>query len=373
MAVLAASVGCLSLVTGVVNLASVSRFAPVARHVPEFVRRVVSLTGSFTGFALLVSAWGLTRRLRIAWYMTLVLLPIAALQGVVQSSLLSVPLILLSLAAVPSVFLSRSSFDRRHPLSDTQTAAVVILSVVVLYGTVGSYVLRDGYSQIATPLDAFYYTVVTISTVGYGDGVPTTQLTRTFTLSLIVVGTAGFAVAVGAVLTPAIEKRLTTALGRMTTSELELLENHVIVLGYGDLTEPILRELDGRVEFVIVTEDSAGELGERGYNVLKADPSSEEAITTARIDTASAVVAATNNDAEDALSVLTARQLNPDVRLVSAATEQENVEKLRRAGADTVISPASIVGHLLVESALSGSDTEEIAESILEDKTRSEN
>lgn len=63
---------------------------------------------------------------------------------------------------------------------------------------------------------------------------------------------------------------------------------------------------------------------------------------------------ATNNDAEDALSVLTARQLNPEITIVAAATNRENVAKLRRAGANTVISPASIVGHLLVTTALGG-------------------
>ena len=68
-----------------------------------------------------------------------------------------------------------------------------------------------------------------------------------------------------------------------------------------------------------------------------------------------------------ALSVLTARHLDPDVTIVAAATNRENVEKLRRAGADTVISPATIGSHLLVESAFGRGDTEEVARQLVEE------
>jgi len=80
-------------------------------------------------------------------------------------------------------------------------------------------------------------------------------------------------------------------------------------------------------------------------------------------------VAATNNDAEDELAVLTARQLNPDVRVVVSAAGEENIPKLRRAGSDTVVSPASIVGDLLVESALTEEDTGSVAKEVMEEES----
>ncbi|MDY7081739.1 MAG: potassium channel protein, partial [Halobacteria archaeon] len=89
-------VGVLSLVTGVANLASTTRFVLIAQYIPDIVRNTVALTGAFTGFAMLASAWGLRRRLRMAWYSAVILFPITALQGVVQSSVLSFPLIVLS-------------------------------------------------------------------------------------------------------------------------------------------------------------------------------------------------------------------------------------------------------------------------------------
>ncbi|MDY6778961.1 MAG: NAD-binding protein [Halobacteria archaeon] len=364
-------VGLLSLVTGAANLATTSRFALVAQFVPEVVRNAVALTGAFTGFAMLVSAWGLKRRLNAAWYSAVVLFPVTALQGVVQSSVVSFPLILLSVAAIPTLVVSRGSFSRKSSLSASQRAASVTFLGVLLYGTVGTYALRTDFSKVQTPLDAFYFTVVTASTVGYGDVTPSSGIAETFTLSLIVVGTAGFAFVIAALVTPGIEARLKGALGKMTETQLELLDDHIIVLGYGELTEPILTELKDKAEFVVVTQESdvAQRLGERGYNVLTADPSDEESLEKVNIEKATAVVAATNNDAEDALSVLTARQLNPEVRVVAAATDIENIGKLKRAGADTVISPAGMAGHLLVESALRGSDAEKVAERILDEES----
>ena len=157
----------------------------------------------------------------------------------------------------------------------------------------------------------------------------------------------------------------------MTDRQLELLEDHIVVLGYGDLSEPILEELTASdVEFVVVTPDSEAvtRLRSRDIDAITADPSDEEPLQRAGIERARAAVAATNDDAADALSILTANALHPGLRIVAAATERENVEKLRRAGADTVISPAVIGGHLLVESALGAEDTESIADEILEEE-----
>ncbi len=361
-------VGVLSVVTGVVSLSYQPYVTPLAGYVPEAVRTAVSLTGAFTGFAMLLSAWGLSHRLRVSWYTSLTLLPMTALQGIAQSNVLSVPLVVLSLAAVPVVAANRSRFSRRLTLSQGQWAAVGALVSALLYGTVGSYALRDGYENIQTPLDAFYYTVITVSTVGYGDAVPTTQLARTFAVSFVVVGTAAFAFSLGTLITPVIEARLSKALGRVTRLQLEALGDHVVVLGYSEATSPILTELSGRSDFVVLASDpdTAARLTERDYTVVNADPSNEDALRQARVESARAVVAATEDDAEDALAVLTARQMNPDVRVVVSASDEGNIEKLRRAGADTVISPASIVGDLLVESALTSEDTGKIVDEVME-------
>jgi len=207
----------------------------------------------------------------------------------VQATPYSVPLVVLSVLAFPVLAAARQL--RRARLVDDQPAGRRgALFGVLAYGTIGTYALRGerGFGEVSTMLDAFYYTLVTASTVGYGDLTPTTQEARLFSLSVVVLGTASFAIALGALLGPALEARFASALGRMTQSDPESLDGHVVVAGYGDLTEPILSEFvaDGRT-FVVLTdrEDPVSRLRERDVNVLVADPTDEDSLT-ARASTA---------------------------------------------------------------------------------------
>jgi voltage-gated potassium channel len=359
-----------SIVIGIANIGAPPRpVGPVAAVVPAFVPQVAGFTGALTGFLLLTSAFGLRRGLRSAWYATMVLLPVTALQGALQSNERAVPLVALSVVAFLVLAVNRRRFRRDLDFSATQLAALAAIVGAQTYGTVGAFALREQFNGMDNLIDAFYFALVTGSTVGYGDITPATPLARLFGMSVLLVTVSSFAVALGVLLTPAIEASLSKALGRMTETQLDLLENHILVLGYGDLTEPILEELAGKAPYVIITRDAdqARMLSDRDLDVFTADPSDVGSLERARVDTARAVVVATNNDAEDALAILTARQLNPDIRIVAAASNRENVEKLKRAGADTVISPTTLGGHLMAESALGG-DSEKVEQQVLQEE-----
>ncbi|WP_224448923.1 DUF7126 family protein [Haloprofundus salilacus] len=366
----------LSIVTGVAGFGILgldvpSVTGPLAAYVPAFVQRAAAFTGAFTGFLLLASVFTLRNGRRLGWYLAVLLLPLAATQGLLQSSPLAYPLVVLSLLALPVVLVNYRHFEERTELTTTQQAALAAIVLAQLYGTVGTYVLRDEFGSVVTLVDAFYFSLVTASTVGYGDVTPASQAGKLFVVSVLLTGTASFAVALGALLTPAIEARFARALGRMTDTQLSLLEDHVLVLGYGDLTEPIIEELQEKCEFLVVTPDPARaqELTERNISVLTADPSDEEPLAKAGVADARAVVVATNDDAQDALAILTARQMNPDVTIVAAAAQRRNIPKLKRAGADTVISPAALGGHLLAASALGGEGAEDVADRLLHDRS----
>ena len=359
-------VAVLSVVTGIVNIGATGVSGPLAEFVPPAAARVAGFTGAMTGFLMLVSTYGLRYGYRVAWYTTVVLLPITAVQGLVQSSVLSYPLVALSVLSIPFVLVNWRYFRRPVNLTMTQLASLAAIVGVLVYGTVGTYALREEFDGVETALDAFYFTLVTASTVGYGDITATSQFGRLFSMSVLLTGVASFGVALGTLLGPLIEARLATALGNMSDRELDLLEDHYIVVGYGDLTEPILESL-GDSTSVVVTRDSeqARRLRERGFEVVTADPSDEEPLRRIHIERAAGLIAATDDDAQDALSILTARELNPDLRIVAAATDRENVPKLRRAGADTVLSPSVLGGRLLVESAFGNDDPERVLEQLL--------
>ena len=371
--VLTGLVAVLSIITGIVNIGATEVSGPLAPFVPEIVARTAGFTGTMTGFLMLLSVYGLQRGYRAAWYSAIVLLPITGLQGLAQSSVLSFPLVVASVLAIPTVLMNRPYFDRAADLSLTQLASLAAIGAVQVYGTVGTYALRDEFAGVDTILDAFYFTLVTASTVGYGDITASTQFGRLFSMSVLLTGVASFGVALGTLLGPLIEARLATALGNMTDKQLDLLDDHYIVTGYGDLTEPILESLDGTDAVVIVRNpDDAKRLRDRGHEVITADPSDEEPLRRTHIERARGLIVATNNDAEDAMAILTARELNPDLRIVAAATDRENVRKLKRAGADTVLSPAVLGGQLLVQSAFGNNRPERVVSEMLGFEPKSE-
>ena len=278
--ILTFAVAVLSIIVGLVHITTGGVDSPLVAFVPDVIRRAVGFTGTLTGFAMLASAYTLKQQFRVGWYATAVLLPITAIQGLLQVSPFSVPLVVLSLISVPALAYNRKRFDRSFSPSPTQLAAGIALVTALSYGTFGSFALRDEFTGINTLTDAFYFTIVTASTVGYGDihAAPNSELGQLFAISVLLLNVAAFAVALGVLLTPAIEAQLSKALGRMTESQFTTLDDHVIILGYGDLTEPIIENLiDSKTEFAVVTtsEADARRLTDRDIPVLTADPSDE--------------------------------------------------------------------------------------------------
>ena len=354
---LTVAVALLSILTGVAVLGSPETFGPLTGIIASGIRRTAGFSAVLSGFLLLISALELRSGRRAAWLATVVLLSVTVFEAVVQSSVVSFPVAALSVAALVVLILTRSRFDRELDLSTTQIAALIAVSGALLYGTVGAYTLRESFRGVETLTDAFYYTIITASTVGYGDATPLTGQARLFTVSVIVVGVSSFGLAIGALVSPAIEDRLTRALGTMTDSQLAERDDHVLVLGYGSLTESVLDELDVDDLVLVVSEENESKLppaAERELPVFVADPTDEAVLGRAGIDRARAVIVASDDDATDALAVLTVRERNPGITVVAAATEGENGPKLERAGADAVVTPAAIGGRRLVESALGG-------------------
>ena len=361
--VLVGLVAVVSFVTGLSNLSqtTLTLNGPLAAVFPG-AGAYVRFAGVLFAFVLGVLVVFLQRRKRLAWYGAVVVLPLLALLPLTTLQTTDVPLLVLVLAAEPMLVWNRDRFDQSLDLSPLQIAALLSIFGVVAYGTVGSYALRADFPGIESLSDSVYFVVVTIATVGFGDITPTTPEAKWFSLSIILLGTGAFTAAIGALVVPAIESRMAAAFGNMTASELKLLEDHVLVLGYGDITESLLEELPGEVDVVVVTPDAdlASRLNDHDVNVVTDDPTDEDTLLEARIDAARGVVVATRDDARDVLAVLTARQTNPEVRIVAAANHRKHVDKLQQVGADEVISPMTIGGRLLGRSVLDESAGESL-------------
>ncbi|SEP22613.1 voltage-gated potassium channel [Halorientalis persicus] len=357
---LVAVLSVLSIVTGVATVAGDASLNFIADQLPRSATESAGFTGALTGFLLLVTSYGLRRRWRVAWYVALSLVPAITIQGILQSSAFSTPLILISIVVFAILLPKRDVFDASVTLTNTQVAAGVALVGAQVYGTIGTYSLRDEFVGIDTLLDAFYFTIVTGSTVGYGDTtpVPESGFARLFALSVLIVSTATFAVALGVLLTPAIENRFTEALGMTKDAELNQLSDHIIIAGQDQLTTPIISNLQSDCSLLLISEsDIAPSVAGSEISVLQGQRTTNETFERARLDTARAVVIATEDDATDIMTTITVRQQDDDIWIVAAATNQENIEKFRFAGANTIISPALVGGELLAESARTQRDT----------------
>jgi voltage-gated potassium channel len=245
---LSVAVALSSILTSVLTIGLAAPPALIGEVVSPTTGRPAGFLGALVSFLLLLAGPELRRGFRAAWYGTTILIAIAGAIGAIQASGFSLPTVVLALLALPTLLYNHERFDRELDLSPTQLAALTALAGALVYSTVGAYALRAEFGGVDGLVDAFYFAVVTASTVGCGDvtASPDSVAARLFTMSVVVVSTASFALALGSLLGPAIETRLTSALGDITDSELEAIAEHVTVLGYGELTEAILDELGDR-------------------------------------------------------------------------------------------------------------------------------
>lgn len=222
----------------------------------------------------------------------------------------------------------------------------VALLAATVAGTAG-YMIVEG----AAWDDALFMTVITLSTVGYGEIVPLSHSGRMLTMGLIVVGMTLVFAAVAAWVRLLFEGEMENALGRRRFHKvLRGKTGHFIICGYGRFGRRLVEELRERGESFVVIDQSAEMPGD--VLALRADATDENVLKEAGVDRAKALLAALPSDADNVYITLTAKELNPSIFVVSRCEQESGEGRLRRAGADRVVAPYAIGGHRMVELAL---------------------
>jgi voltage-gated potassium channel len=228
--------------------------------------------------------------------------------------------------------------------------ALLILTLMAV-GTAG-YVLIEGWSL----WDAFYMTVITITTVGYREIHTLSRAGEAWTVVVLLTGVGTFFFSFTLFMTLLAEgkwseRRERRRLARM----LDELTDHFIICGYGRMGEIIAREFHRHgVPFVIVERnpERMHVAMDHGFVAVEADASNEDVLRRVHIDRARGLVAAVSTDAENVYAVLSARLMRPDLFIVGRAETDDARTKLKRAGADRVISPYHLGGVQLAQTAL---------------------
>ena len=214
---------------------------------------------------------------------------------------------------------------------------------VILVGSIG-FVYVEGYSLI----EAFYMTVITVSTVGFREVRELSPEGMIFTSFLIISSISAFAYSISALTTYFVdgEYRNTFKVARLK-KEIDKLENHVIVCGHGRVGEMAVSELrDHDTTVVIVEKDEARceILRQEGFLVISGDATNDENLEQAGINKAKALIATMPVDAHNLYVILSARVKNEKILLISRASQINSVNKLKVAGADNVIMPDKVGG-----------------------------
>ncbi|MGG0727615.1 potassium channel family protein [Bacillus paramycoides] len=218
--------------------------------------------------------------------------------------------------------------------------AVICMTFVVILGTLGFMTIEE-----ISLFQAFWMTMITVLTVGYGDAVPVTQAGKVFALLIIPVGVGIVTYAIGVVAAMIIEGNLFHAVRRKKMDkQIAQLENHIIVCGCGRVGLQVVHELqEKKIPFVVVDKDG-GTFEQEKLLYVHGDATEDHVLHNAGISKAAGLVAIVANDAENVFITLTARGLNDAIKIVARAEKPETEEKLRRAGANKVINPSSMAG-----------------------------
>jgi voltage-gated potassium channel len=228
---------------------------------------------------------------------------------------------------------------------------VLLLLLALSYGTVGFKVIED-YSL----LDALYMTVTTLTTVGFGEIHPLSPAGRAFTISLIAFGMVAVFDLLAVFTSLLASGRLSRSIERRAMQRrIRDLHDHYVVCAYGRVGRAATRELVRRgAEVVVIENQEALEplLTEAGVPYLIADPSEESVLEEAGVGRARALLCAVDSDVVNVYITLSARALYPGLFIIARAARPESVDKLRRAGADRVISPYAVSGVRMAAMAL---------------------
>lgn len=316
---------------------------PLSTQVPELILRGVPT--AIIGALQIFIAIGLLVRSRLAWVSALLITmaQLALAIGYSHQPWLSTGVVYL-LALLAALVMFRQVFQQSSLAAGTLFAVATLLLVLV-YGVFGALLLGAGFSPpIVTLPEAIYFTVVTMSTVGYGDILPKSDDARFFVMSLIILGLTVFLTSLTAVVGPLVQRRIS----RIVEPRRKRMKrvNHFIITGGGPLAHNTARELLNRNKSVVViVDDETARFGEA--EIVLGDATDLDVLRKAGAETADSVLALSDDDAENAFVILALRELHTDAKKIAAVSSRKNLERVRRVQPDMILAPNVFGGEVL--------------------------
>ena len=224
---------------------------------------------------------------------------------------------------------------------------VVYFVLLLTIGSAGFYFIGGEKWSL---IDSLYMTVITLSTVGYGEVHKLDDLAKIWSILLIIFGVTG----IGALLRTINEEFIQSKLfwNKKMIKNISKLKNHYIICGYGRMGAVIARELDEKGQKFLIIENNEQKveiIRSKGMLCINGDATSDEILQDAQIDKALGVAVVLDTDQENLFVTMTIKTTNPDIFLLSRCAKEYNESKLLRAGANKVINPYKAGGHRMAE------------------------
>ena len=227
--------------------------------------------------------------------------------------------------------------------------SISIFFGVLVFGTIAFVFVEPSVHR--DPLVSLYFTITTVFTVGYGDIIPTTGVSRLVAVVVMVLGIAAGVSTLQSLFDLAIKRDLRKELG--LPERRIRMKDHYIICGYGNVGREVLDQLVKKGEKFLVIENDRSKVEamvEHGIPVISGDAESEEVLERANIMTAKGLIT-TMKDSQNMIVVLTAKTLNPKIYVVSEVEDPSNDGKLKRVGADSIVNCHEMGARLMVGRA----------------------
>lgn len=224
------------------------------------------------------------------------------------------------------------------------TSGVLLIIGLFIYGIIGSMIIMG-----LSPIDSIYYATITMATVGYGDYIPTTGIQKLFATTLALSGVALLAYVFNIMLTNFQERMSKYSKGARKMKTIENMDDYYILCGYGRVGKVVFKELTQRNQNVIVidkNEEICEKIKENSNVVVIAkDATEDDFVAKLAGEKCNSVIISTGDDVTNLFMVLTIRETNEDIWIVTRASKAENVSRLKKAGANKVVLPEVSGGH----------------------------
>lgn len=246
--------------------------------------------------------------------------------------------------------------ELKHALLRT----LIAISTILLFGTAGYLLIEDGW----TALEAFYMTLITITTIGYGEIRSLSVSGRIFTSLLIIGGIGTAATALTQIGSLVVESRIGSLLGRKKMDDkIKRLSGHYIICGFDDIGAAIAMELDrAKIGFLVIEsdEEALSRIESLGLLAVKGEPTADSVLVAAGIRRAAGLVICSSDLTTNLVTAMAGRELNSSLHIIARGNDPALEERLLRAGADSVTYPLKLGGQsiarLIVEQT--GRDNE---------------